>query len=75
MLLRCGCPLRAALLAAGVLLLALAPHGAAAAHSSTEVSAGAGGRRHLLSESDHKWKKEDDIMLYANKVGPFQNPT
>lgn len=24
---------------------------------------------------DHKYKKGDEIMLYANKVGPFQNPT
>lgn len=29
--------------------------------------------RHLLG--DHKYKKGDDIMLYANKVGPFQNPS
>ncbi|MEW5307798.1 MAG: hypothetical protein WDW36_010174 [Sanguina aurantia] len=31
--------------------------------------------RSLLSASDHKYKQGDAIMLYANKVGPFQNPT
>lgn len=25
--------------------------------------------------ADHKYQKADSIELYANKVGPFQNPT
>lgn len=24
--------------------------------------------------SDHKYKAKDQVPLYANKVGPFQNP-
>lgn len=30
--------------------------------------------RVLLGSADHKYKKGDDVTLYANKVGPFQNP-
>lgn len=32
------------------------------------------GDRQLLGASDHKYKKGDAVELYANKVGPFQNP-
>ena len=28
----------------------------------------------VSSASDHRYKPEDPVPLYANKVGPFQNP-
>ncbi|DBA96073.1 TPA: Transmembrane 9 superfamily member 2 [Trebouxia sp. C0004] len=31
--------------------------------------------RYLLAESDHKYEVHDVIKLYANKVGPFSNPS
>ncbi|GFR44323.1 hypothetical protein Agub_g5536 [Astrephomene gubernaculifera] len=37
--------------------------------------ASAAAERTLLGAGDHKYKQGDGIMLYANKVGPFQNPT
>jgi hypothetical protein len=52
--------------------LAVAALGAAAA-AGTSTASLAG--RHLLGAGDHKYKEADSIMLYANKVGPFQNPT
>ncbi|GIL57276.1 hypothetical protein Vafri_12531 [Volvox africanus] len=39
------------------------------------AAAGAAAGRELLGSGDHKYKQGDSIMLYANKVGPFQNPT
>eukprot|EP00271_Cylindrocystis_brebissonii_P004202 TRINITY_DN157_c0_g2_i2.p1 TRINITY_DN157_c0_g2~~TRINITY_DN157_c0_g2_i2.p1 ORF type:complete len:611 (-),score=90.12 TRINITY_DN157_c0_g2_i2:1534-3366(-) len=33
------------------------------------------GQRRLLSYSDHKYKERDEVPLYANKVGPFHNPS
>ena len=30
--------------------------------------------RALLSARDHRYKKNDYVPLYANKVGPFHNP-
>jgi uncharacterized membrane protein len=30
---------------------------------------------HVRSDaSDHRYKENDDVPLYANKVGPFHNP-
>jgi len=34
-----------------------------------------GTMRALLSESDHKYKAHEKVALYANKVGPFHNPS
>lgn len=31
--------------------------------------------RSLLSASDHKYKDHEKPPLFANKVGPFHNPT
>lgn len=30
--------------------------------------------RQLLRASDHKFKPGEDVILYANKVGPYSNP-
>ena len=38
---------------------------------STELGAGA---RALLGHSDHSYKPQELVALYANKVGPFHNP-
>lgn len=43
---------------------------AAAAAGSEHPSASRG----LLGLSDHKYQPQDDLKLYANKVGPFSNP-
>ena len=53
-------------------LLAVAGFSAVSATSTQLLDSGAHGRALL---GDHKYKKGDEIILYANKVGPFQNPT
>lgn len=30
--------------------------------------------RSLLSETDHKYNRGDEVKIFANKVGPFHNP-
>ncbi len=52
----------------------MARHGAWALMALLAAGVGcAVAERTLLG--DHKYKQGDAIMLYANKVGPFQNPT
>ena len=51
----------------GLLLLALP-----AALGAQQAALSQPGRGLL---GDHKYKQGEDIQLYANKVGPFQNPT
>ncbi|KAK9841340.1 hypothetical protein WJX74_004155 [Apatococcus lobatus] len=44
--------------------------------AGSELSAQDGhSQRTLLSESDHKYEMHDQIRLFANKVGPFSNPS
>jgi len=45
----------------------------ASACASVEASNGFGSSRHLLAAS--KYSKGDDVPLFANKVGPFHNPS
>lgn len=45
----------------------------ASACASVEASNGFGSTRHLLAAS--KYSKGDDVPLFANKVGPFHNPS
>lgn len=52
-------------------LLAFAAVAAAFASQAGAASTASIGRSLL----GHDFKKGEDIMLYANKVGPFQNPT
>ena len=40
--------------------------------SSTEEQRRGG--RQLLGASDHKFKPSEEVILYANKVGPYSNP-
>lgn len=63
-------PAAAALLLAA--LLAVASFSPVLATSTQSQDGSAHGRALL---GDHKYKKGDEIILYANKVGPFQNPT
>jgi hypothetical protein len=42
--------------------------------ATTAAGAGAAGRRALLGERNHSYKKGEEVKLYANKVGPFHNP-
>lgn len=51
--------------------LLLGVYNAGVSAAATEALGSTG--RMLLG--DHKYKKADEIELYANKVGPFQNPT
>eukprot|EP00270_Netrium_digitus_P006730 TRINITY_DN1940_c0_g1_i2.p1 TRINITY_DN1940_c0_g1~~TRINITY_DN1940_c0_g1_i2.p1 ORF type:complete len:647 (-),score=171.95 TRINITY_DN1940_c0_g1_i2:358-2208(-) len=39
------------------------------------VTEGYGARRSLLGYSDHSYKLHGKVPLYANKVGPFHNPS
>ncbi|CAI5485848.1 unnamed protein product [Closterium sp. Naga37s-1] len=43
---------------------------AASAHAVAQ-----GGHRQLLSARDHTYKEHDPVPLYANKVGPYHNPS
>ena len=45
----------------------------ARACASVEASNGFGSSRHLLAAS--KYFRGDDVPLFANKVGPFHNPS
>ena len=56
----------------GRLLAALACALALVAQSAHSEEARAG--RQLLGASDHKFKPGEDVVLYANKVGPYSNP-
>eukprot|EP00892_Ulva_mutabilis_P005551 jgi/Ulvmu1/3368/UM156_0025.1 len=48
-------------------------------HAIVLVSAGllvcANTSRSLLSEADHRYKRGEKVKIYANKVGPFHNPS
>ncbi|KAK3255051.1 Transmembrane 9 super member 2 [Cymbomonas tetramitiformis] len=49
---------------------------ALSAQSETDVEARQhSGTRFLLGASDHKYKSHEQVPLYANKVGPFHNPS
>jgi hypothetical protein len=60
----------AAVMSVGATTTAAAAEGGAGAGAG----AGAAGRRALLGERNHSYKKGEEVKLYANKVGPFHNP-
>ena len=60
----------APLLAAALLALACGVGALNADGRARELSAG----RALLGHSDHSYKPQETVALYANKAGPFHNP-
>jgi hypothetical protein len=63
---------RAAAAAALCLLQLLALAGDAGVLAGAELSPA--GARALLGHSDHSYKPQEKVALYANKAGPFHNP-
>lgn len=62
------------LLLQGPALAARTSLGSIAVAAGGEAAAAQPGGRQLLSEKDHKYKRDDTVPLWASKVGPFTNP-
>ena len=62
---------RAAALAMAMVAMAA---GVVRGTAAEAAAAGPARGRALLGERDHKYKKGEEVKLYANKVGPFHNP-
>ena len=60
------------------LLGVISPQGVDATATGTtkpEIRLSDRAARHLLSAYDHTYKLRETVPLYANKVGPFHNPS
>jgi len=64
-----------ALLAFGVISPVTASVASAAGTTKPEIGLSGEAARRLLSAYDHTYKLRETVPLYANKVGPFHNPS
>ena len=58
-----------------LLVLALAASRGEARVTRPEIKLSDAAARQLFSAADHTYKVHEKVPLYANKVGPFHNPS